>query len=154
MQKAVMLHTEEEYLHFYCGAFALMLPLRRITKIDFYSASACAQQEHALPCIDLRIALGIPAEILRPPGHLITLRDEKMLQALAVIAIDNIEGFITPQAHEWHHAHGINKHLDLFFDRLYVNKKNNALTLSLSDPKQWLDCTLNTAVLQENYHAY
>ncbi len=163
-----MLHSEEEHLHFYCDTFSLMLPLRCIAKVILFDETLCSPtmnsvshhgqssnwQNIALPYIDLRIVLGAEPSSLPTPAHIIVLCNSKNSQPVALVAIDDIKGFITPLPNQWHQAHGINKYIDTFFDRLYVNNDSSVLTLRLGDPTQWINDALRNKSNLENHHAH
>jgi chemotaxis signal transduction protein len=160
-----MLHSDEQYLQFYCGPFALMLPLNSMAEIAFFNETFCAPsgdsllhhgqsttwRSATLPYIDLRLALQLPRAQLHPPSNMLVLRDAVHHQAIAMLAVDEVTGFVTPQADEWYLASGINPNLDDFVDRFYANKHHSALVMCLRDPSQWLTKALtNTQITSAN----
>src|SRR5690606_8656250 len=121
-----------------------------IAEITFYDETLCAPSGNSLlhhgkttlwrntvlPYIDLRLALHLPEESLAQPSNTLVLCDTKSAQAIAVIAVDGVTGFVTPQAHEWYNTNGINRKIDIFFDRLYAEKQSGMLTMCLRSPSQ------------------
>lgn len=160
-----MLHSDEQYLQFYCGSFTLMLPLNSMAEIAFFNEIFCAPsgdsllhhgqsttwRDTTLPYIDLRLTLQLPRTRLPPPSNILVLRDAVHHQAIAMLAVDEVTGFVTPQADEWYQASGINPNLDDFVDRFYANKHSDTLVMCLRDPSQWLTKALtNTQTTSAN----
>lgn len=147
-----MLHSDEKYLQFYCGSFALMLSMNSLSEITFFNEAFCAPsgdsllhhgqltawRDITLPYIDLRLTLQLPRTRLPPPSNILVLRDAMHHQTIAMLAIDEVTGFVTPQTDEWYQASGINPNLDNFIDRFYANKHSDTFVMRLRDPSQWL----------------
>ena len=154
-----MLHSEKQYLQFHCGPFALLLPISNMAKILDFDSALCSPSgdslahhgktttwnDTALPYLDFRLTLQLAHEKLLPPLSALVLRDNATFQPIAIIAVDDVVGFVEPQAHEWHQTSGINKDIDIFFDRLYAKDQHDCLMMCLKDPLQWLPDTIKTA---------
>lgn len=154
-------HDGQQYLQFSCGPFTLMLPINSLAEIASHDDALCAPtgnpllhhgqtstwRNTVLPYIDLRLALRLPHEQLGQPSNILVLCDTENQQPVAIIAVDNIAGFVTPQASEWYQTHGINSEIDIFFDRLHVEKQNGSLTMCLGHPSQWLHKAVEMARL-------
>lgn len=163
-----MLHAEEQYLQFYCGSFALLLPLNSMTEIAFYNDELCAPtgnsllhhgkttawRDTVLPYIDLRLALHLPRNCLEKPENILVLCDANNQQPIALAAIDAIVGFVRPPAGAWYHANGINNEIDVFFERLYWEKQHDTIAMCLCHPKQWLHNAIATPVENGILHAH
>lgn len=163
-----MLYTEEKYLQFHCGYFALMLPLSCMAEIALYDDKLCAPtgnsllhhgqttawRDTVLPYIDLRLTLQLPHNLLKQPENILVLRDTDSHQLIAMMAIDDVVGFVTPPVDAWYHANGINSEIDVFFERIYWEKQRNTLVMCLRHPTQWLNNAIATHFDNGTLHAH
>jgi chemotaxis signal transduction protein len=141
---------QQKHLRFYCGEYALLLPLDHIVEIVMYHDNLCSPshnsfQHHGsntpwrdshLPYVDLRLTLQVSSQQqYQTPSHVMVISKNDHTPAV-MIAVDSIDGIVDISSHTWHYATGINHTLDIFFDRLSCD--NNTLMMRLADPTQWL----------------
>jgi hypothetical protein len=162
-----MLNTGEKYLKFRSGPYNLLIAIPYVIEIadlskdrreipagstttderPFYEQTLHEKiirwNDMDLPRINMRSALEVEGKTTNEPLHVLVLRGTTADDApFALVTVDEVDHIMEIEENQWYALNGINPRLDIFFDRICLDKTDGKILMRLAPVEQW--ATSNT----------